>query len=226
MGAGVIDNKTGAGIAAGGLLVGMLFAMVLGPRPPAHQAGDVTVRSPDQVEAERPRTIAPSLGERLTTKAIAPDQVVRASGPSVEGKRRVEAYCRPLPPEQLTGTRPASSPLELREGPTGVGELTPKSLALPDFGGRRQGSRLTLYSTLSDGTPWSAVYTVRGRAAWLSSGDSAAVRGDRLLVRVARGAPRCGLEAAAGAAIGVLAGLQPRQLPAPALAALLACAVP
>jgi hypothetical protein len=207
----------------------LLVGLAIGTRIPRalelHQPGDVTVRAPERVEAERPRTIAPGLGERLTTKAIAPDQVVRGSSPSVEGKRRVEAYCRPLPPEQLTGPRPASSPLALELRKSAAEISTAENRTLPDFGGRRQGSRLTLYSTLSDGTPWSAVYRVRGRAAWLSSGDSAAVRGDRLAVRVVRGAPRCGLLAAAQAAIGLLAGLRPHELPLPTAAALLACAL-
>jgi len=103
--------------------------------------------------------------------------------------------------------------------------LNEKPAILPDFAGKRSGPRIELYSTLGDGRRWQWTGTARGRVTWQSSGDSVLVRGDRLWLRIVRGTPRCATYGAAGGAIGVLGGQDPRQAALTGLVTALACAL-
>lgn len=66
----------------------------------------------------------------------------------------------------------------------------PRRAVLPDFRGRRTGDKVQLWSTLSDGRAYSAIYQVAGdRWQWLSNSDSTIWRQERVGFRLFRGLP-------------------------------------
>jgi hypothetical protein len=175
--------------AAAGAIAAAVLVLELRPTPPPAPR-EITVDTL-WLEQQRPELEKRSLGEKLTTKRIPPDQVAIASAPSMAGRLEVASYCAPLlATDSAQGAEPAGAVNQPQ---------------LPDFAGRRDGSRYTLFSTLGDGRRWQGTYTARGRVSWESSGDTVLVTGDRLWVRIARGAPKCGLWGAGGAAAGGLA---------------------
>jgi hypothetical protein len=170
----------GAAAGAGALF----FLRPLPPRIPAEIRTDTL-----WMEAQRPELEHRGLRDRLTTHQVEGTTAI-ADAPSLPGRLDVASYCAPVVHEA-----------------SGSDTLThnPPPAILPDFGGRRDGPRLELFSTLGDGRRWSWQGTVRGRIQWQSSGDSVLVTGDRLWVRIARGAPKCAAWGAGGAAAGGLA---------------------
>jgi hypothetical protein len=161
------------------------------------------------MEAQRPELEHRGLRDRLTTHRVEGTTAI-ADAPSLPGRLDVASYCAPAIAETSSGQPAADS-----------GQVV---VTLPDFGGRRAGPRLELFSTLGDGRRWSWQGTVRGRIQWQSSGDSVLVTGDRLWVRVARGAPKCGLWGAGGAAAGGLASRSLEGAIAAGAVAALSCA--
>lgn len=160
---------------------------------PSPAAGPAVVKvAPAFMEHERAQLAHPSIAQKLTTRAVKPDQVRIAEAPSAPGRLAVAMYCAPAIALQTSAPDSTTSH-----------HNAPPSL-LPDFGGRRAGARLSLYSTLGDGRRWATDYTARGRISWSSSGDSVLVRGDRLWVRLARGAGRCAPAIGGTAAVGLL----------------------
>jgi hypothetical protein len=175
--------------AAAGAIAAAVLVLELRPTPPPAPR-EITVDTL-WLEQQRPELEKRNLGEKLTTRRIQPDQVAIASAPSMAGRLDVASYCAPAL-EAASSRQPAAD----------TGQVV---AILPDFAGRRDGSRYTLFSTLGDGRRWQGTYTARGRVSWESSGDTVLVTGDRLWVRIARGAPKCGLWGAGGAAAGGLA---------------------
>jgi hypothetical protein len=145
----------------------------------------------------------PGLLERIQLGRVKPTQVRIGLEPSAAGKKRVENYCGAAAAPYLVQTSAKSGPV-----PDSAKNRGTARRILPDFGGRVRGSRVSLQSTLSDGTPWAADYRVRGRWTFISDGDSVVVRSERFWSRVARGLVRCGVIAGAGAGIGYLTDSQ------------------
>lgn len=202
--------------AAVGALAGAGLLLWLHPSP-GPQAPIVQVDTL-WMEAQRPHLAKPSLGQKLTTARVR-GQVAIAAAPSAPAWLTITGYCAPVIGKPESGKADLNG---LRNSV--ISDSTVPPALLPDFGGRRAGPRLELYSTLNSARRWSWTGTVRGRATWQSSGDSVLVRGDRLWVRVVRGAPRCGAYGAAGGAIGALVGQDLRQAAVTGLVAALACA--
>jgi hypothetical protein len=193
--------------AAAGAIAAAVLVLELRPSPPP--APPQLVTDTLWLEAQRPELEERSLREKLTTRRIQPDQVAIADAPSMPGRLDVASYC---------------APLVMHDTPAGEDSTHNPPPQLPDFAGRRDGARFTFYSTLGDGRRWQGSYTARGRVSWESSGDSVLVTGDRLWVRIARGAPKCGLWGAGGAAAGGLASRSLEGAIAAGAVAALSCA--
>lgn len=146
------------------------------------------------LEKQRPDLVKPSLGQKLTTTRVR-GQTTIADAPSAPARLALRSYCLPLLQP------PAADSVSSKENPPP---------ALPDFSGRRAGSRLELYSTLNSERRWQWTGTARGRVTWESSGDSVLVRGDRLWVRLVRGGIRCSPKIGA---TGLVGGLLDRDKP-------------
>ena len=146
----------------------------------------------NKLEAQRPQLEKPSLGQKLTTTRVR-GQTAIADAPSAPAQLSVRQYCAPT--IALQTSAPPSDSAASTENPPPV---------LPDFRGRRAGPRLELYSTLNNARRWQWTGHVRGRVQWESSGDSVLVRGDRLWVRLVRGAPRCAVKMGAHGLVGGL----------------------
>ena len=150
----------------------------------------------------------PGILERVQYGQVPPTRIRIGDAPSAAGKQRVADYCTAAPVGQLVQTGAQSLLEGLRLVPDSATERGTGPRILPDFQGKVRGKHVTLTSTLSDGTPWSADYKVRGRWTFASSGDSANVRSERFLSRVARGLLRCGAIGLGGAGLGALTDLQ------------------
>jgi hypothetical protein len=170
----------------GALLAGALV-WTLKPAPPP---GPPVVRTEVRwMEAQRPKLEHPSLGQKLTTTRIR-GQTTIADAPSAPAQLAVRRYCEPLV-------------LQTSAVGSDSGSMNEKSPAqLPDFGGKKAGPRLELFSTLNSGHRWQWTGAVRGRAKWQSSGDTVLVTGDRLWVRLVRGAPKCAAKMAVHGLVG------------------------
>lgn len=167
-------------------------------KAPAAPAGPAMVRTDTlYMEAERV-PLTPSFGGKLITAPAKPTQTRIADTPSAAGTKAVASYCSPSIVFADRGKISLRTEAEVKDSAPQFHSR------LPDLGGRRDGPRLNLYSTLNDGRRWAADYHVRGRISWASDGDSVLVRGDRLWVRVLRGAPRCGAIAAASGGLGAV----------------------
>jgi hypothetical protein len=179
--------------AAVGALVGVAILLQLRPTP--SPIPPVVQTDTLWLEAQRPKLEHPSLGQRLTTTRIR-GQTTIADVPSAPARLAVDRYCLPK-------LQPAAADSQPRASDEGENQLHTSAL-LPDFGGKRAGPRLELFSTLNNARRWQWTGTVRGRVQWQSSGDSVLVTGDRLWVRLVRGAPKC---AARMAVHGLVGGL-------------------
>lgn len=175
-----------AGVCA---IAGAVLALQL--RPAAPRAPSVVHTDTLYLEAQRPKLEKPSLGQRLTTTRVR-GQTTIADAPSAPAQLAVRRYCAPVVVDgAIAGAAVADSGGNVQQAPV-----------LPDFGGRRAGPRLDLYSTLNNARRWQWTGTVRGRVQWQSSGDSVLVTGDRLWVRLLRGAPKCAAKAAVYGLVG------------------------
>jgi hypothetical protein len=154
----------------------------------------------DAVRMEKARVDpTPGLLERIQLGRVKPTQVRIGLEPSTAGKKRVENYCGAAAAPYLVQTSAKPSPV-----PDSAKNRGTARRILPDFGGKVRGSRVSLQSTLSDGTAWAADYRVHGRWTFITSDTSVSVRSERLWSRVLRGVGECALAGAAAGAAGWL----------------------
>jgi hypothetical protein len=177
-----------AGVCA---IAGAVLALQLRPAPPP--APSVVHTDTLFLEAQRPKLEHPSLGQRLTTTRVRGRTAI-ADAPSAPAQLAVRRYCAPMVEDgAIAGAIVADSAANVQH-----------IAVLPDFGGRRAGPRLELYSTLNNARRWQWTGTVRGRVQWQSSGDSVLVTGDRIWARLVRGAPKCAAKMAVHGLVGGL----------------------
>jgi hypothetical protein len=177
-------------LAAGvGAIAAALLVLQLRPSP---APGPPQIRTDTLwMEAQRPQLEHPSLGQKLTTTRIR-GQAAIADAPSAPAQLAVRRYCDPAVVD-LNGLR---NPV--------ISDSAAPPAVLPDFGGKRAGPRLELFSTLNNARRWQWTGTVRGRVKWQSSGDTVLVTGDRLWVRLVRGGVKCAPKMAAHGLVGGL----------------------
>jgi hypothetical protein len=177
---------------------GIGVAILLQLRPAPSPAPSVVRTDTLWMEKARPKLEHPTLGQRLTTTRIR-GQTTIADAPSAPAQLAVRRYCEPVIKSPAVDILGDSQP---RASDEGANQL--HTALLPDFGGKKAGPRLELFSTLNNAHRWQWSGTVRGRVQWQSSGDTVLVTGDRLWVRLLRGIPKCAPKMAAHGLVGGL----------------------
>lgn len=172
-----------------------------------HKPDPLVVLPDSALEQSRPRP-PKGIVEKATKTIVDAEQIATSKGKP--GRAAVLSYCRPSlaeaePLPEFGKNRGSAIPLSApvsRDTET-LDTIPPTQ---PPFAGSVKDGRLTLHSTLSDGTLWRGSWRVHEPFTWSSSGDSVWVVQDRLWVRIGRGAVKCGKRAAIGGAVGGVVG--------------------
>jgi hypothetical protein len=194
------------------LLVGAAAAILAGAAAwalkPTPAPGYSAVTVPDAAILARRPTAQPTLGQRVTTHEVRPQQVATSAGRP--DSARVNRFCSAA--AQAANAAPAIAVQTSALDSAGASPQRGNNVAtaptpqLPPFAGKYDGRTLQLDATRSDGSLWQGTYRAHTPLEWIAGDTGVTVRERRALLRALMKLPKCGKGAAIGAALGGLLG--------------------